>query len=1282
MMSPDYFEIQRRDIKKGVVELSPTFIVKSKSKDLMIRGQDFYAVWDNEEGLWSKSEDVVIRQVDSALEEKKNYIQSKEDCSVIVRYMWDGSSGSIDKWHKYVQKQMRDSYQPLDEKVTFFDDKADKKKYSSKRLPYSLTNMDIPNYEELASTLYAPEEREKFEWLIGSVLAGDSKDIQKFCVFHGDPGTGKSTILNIVQMLFDGYWTVIDFKELTGKNNQFALETIANDPLVVIQHDADLSRISDATLLNSLVSHETMSINEKYKRKYNAKFNAIIFIGTNRYVKIPEAKSGIIRRLLDIYPTGNKIKYNHYRSLCKNVAFELGGIAAHCLEVYKSRGPEYYNDYIPTRMVSATNELYDFVEDAYFDLVEKDPIDLNTLYTVLYKNYCSRNDIRGMFRLDFKKEIGNYYRVIYPEKRINGKHRRMVYEGFIKNKFSYTFYEKKEEPSWLTIDVEESLFDRQYVDAKAQYAKKDGTPKSAWSNVKSTLENIDTAQTHYILLPEENHIVIDFDLKNATGNKDKDLNIEAASKFPPTYAEFSNGGSGVHLHYIYDGDVNSLDRLFDTDIEIKVFKGKASLRRRLSLCNDIPVATISSGLPLKKGGKKQMLNEDSIKDEKHLRSLINKALRKEIHADTSSNVDFIKKILDDAQSSGMVYDVRDLREKIAFFAMDSTNQSERCMEQVSKMQFSSSEESFELDTPPDVTSEEQPIIFYDVEVFPNLLLINWKFEGAKTVTRMINPKPEDVKDLFKYRLVGYNNRRYDNHIIYARGILEYSNAEIFRLSQRIVGNDKSALFGQAYNLSYADVYDFSSKKQGLKKWEIELDIHHKELGLAWNEPVPEEDWPKVAEYCDNDVIATEVVFNHLKEDFAARKVLAKLSGLTVNDTTRQHATKIIFGDDRKPNLIYTDLSETFPGYSFERGKSSYMGEDPSEGGYVYAEPGVYGNVTVLDITSMHPSSILAMNMFGDYTDRFREIVEARIAVKKHDTKQASKLLGGALAEFLGTDDEMDQLAYALKIIINSVYGYTAASFANPFKDKRNIDNIVAKRGALFMITLKNEVQNRGYTVAHIKTDSIKIPDADDKIIEFVKEFGERYGYSFVCEAVYDKFCLVNDSVYIAKYSYPEELKDEWEAVGAEFQHPIIFKTLFSKEKISFKDYCETKNTSTALYLDMNENLPEDEHNNVFVGRVGQFIPVKDGYGGGVLLREQGDKLVSVAGTKGYRWVESETVKNGKDKNIIDKRYYDKLVENAISHISEYTDFEWFVGDTPYKGALPFHESMNPPIIDN
>ena len=46
--------------------------------------------------------------------------------------MRDADSGSIDKWHKYVQKQSRDNYEQLDGKLTFQNTEVVKEDHVSK----------------------------------------------------------------------------------------------------------------------------------------------------------------------------------------------------------------------------------------------------------------------------------------------------------------------------------------------------------------------------------------------------------------------------------------------------------------------------------------------------------------------------------------------------------------------------------------------------------------------------------------------------------------------------------------------------------------------------------------------------------------------------------------------------------------------------------------------------------------------------------------------------------------------------------------------------------------------------------------------------------------------------------------------------------------------------------------------------------------------------------------------------------------------------------------------
>ena len=378
---------------------------------------------------------------------------------------------------------------------------------------------------------------------------------------------------------------------------------------------------------------------------------------------------------------------------------------------------------------------------------------------------------------------------------------------------------------------------------------------------------------------------------------------------------------------------------------------------------------------------------------------------------------------------------------------------------------------------------------------------------------------------------------------------------------------------------------------------------------------------------------------------------------------------------------------TFPGYEFvpcgDDGKSHniYKGEDVGFGGYVYAEPGMYGRTVCFDVSGMHPASIRALNLFGDYTKNFGDIVDARLAIKHKDFGTARKMLNGKLAPYLDDETTAKDLAKALKIAVNSVYGLTSANFDNPCRDIRNKNNIVALRGALFIVDLKHEIQNRGFRVIHCKTDSIKVVEPDNEISNFIIEYGKKYGYTFEIEHAFEKICLVNDAVYIAKLASDDpDAPGHWTATGTQFAVPYVFKSLFSKEPIIFEDMCETKSVSSALYLDMNENLPEDEHDYKFVGKVGQFCPIKPGCGGGELLREGKDKegnlkYSSATGAKGYRWLESETVKNLGKEDDIDISYYRKLVDDAIDSISQYGDFEQFVSDDipeePYIESPPW-----------
>ena len=1298
--------------KKNLIEIYPSFKVL-RSKDLMIRGKAFYAIWDEAAGMWSTDEFDVQRLVDEEI--RKYEVKTPGIFEQYRKYLGNWETNSWMTYRNYVT-HLENHYHQLDENVTFANTEVKKEDYVTKRLPYSLAHGDISAWDEVVSTLYDEEQRRKIEWAIGAIVTGDSKTIQKALVFYGDPGAGKGTMIGIMQELFEGYWEAFSAKELTGATNQFALEAFKMNPMVAFDGDGDLSKITDNTKFNSMISHEPIQINEKNKPLYTSRFDTFFVIASNSPIRFTDSRSGLIRRILDVHPSGRLLPPRKYQALLTQIKFELGAIAAHCRDVYLSMGKDYYSGYRPIEMMLQTDVFFNFIEDNYDIFKSQDGVTLNQAWA-MYQEFIKESGVEyKLAKHKLRDELKSYFENFEERTAVqpNGERYRSYFSGFKADRFKSPTGKKEPQHMFsLVMEEHESLFDKAFSSYPAQYAKEDGTPRLYWDNglrtkldertgkvvefvpedravVQTTLSDIDTSKEHYVKVPH-NHIVIDFDLTDKDDKKSAERNLEAASQWPPTYAEFSKSGEGIHLHYNYTGDPDELSALYEPGIEIKVYTGNGSLRRRLSLCNNVDIAEISSGLPLK---EKKVMNQNEIEDEKHLRALINKALRKEVgNGATKPSVDYIYKVLEDFYKSGKPYNVTDMRNRILSFAALSTNQAIVAMKMVQNMKFASEEviekiEEAEADGEiPDTFKSQKTLdvekeVIFDVEVFPNLFVVVWGYKDAPREQNvvMVNPSQAEIAKLMSMKLVGFNCRRYDNHILYA-AYMGYTVEQLYKKSQQIISGTPGALFGQAYDISYTDIFDFATEKNSLKLWELKLGINHLELGLPWDQPVPKELWDKVVEYCINDVEATKVVRKHLEADFIARQILSDLSGLNMNASTNAHTARIIFGTERRPqaSFKYKNLAETFPGYKFDQGKSYYREEITGEGGYVYAEPGIYTDVAVLDVTSMHPTSIEQLDLFGEYTEKFSDIKKARIAIKRKDFDTAKTLMGGKLARHLNDPSQAKALSNALKIAINSVYGMTSARFENSFKDPRNIDNIVAKRGALFMVELKHAVQERGFQVVHIKTDSIKIPNATPEIIAFVMEFGVKYGYEFEHEETFSKFCLVNDAVYVAQIGWhadDESKVGTWETTGAQFQHPYVKKFLFTHEPIEFDDMCEIKTVNTAMYLDytglddtpmafadtLNSNLQK------FVGKAGKFCPVKPGAGGGFLLRQDKtdlQKFAAVTGTKDFFWLESEMVKTLKLEDQIDQKYFTRLVDSAVAQIKKYTNdiqsYEWFVG---------------------
>ncbi len=1265
----------------------------------------------------------------------------------------------------------------FDAKILFSNHEIVRDDYATTQLTYMPIEGNTPNFDELFGTLYEAEQLEKILWFVGAALTDNMDRVEKMLYLFGRKGTGKGTVIKLLNMIFQDYVGSISLQRLTG-SSEFAGDGLGTKP-ILIDSDTDMRRVTNDTLLLKVVSHEEIIINRKNQQPYPYTFKGLIVAASNQEPDVRNSDAGITRRLLVARPSDKRVPGNRYTYLIDQIQHEIPFIAQLAIDTFNQLGVYRYDKDVDVKIVADQDIVFRFVRENAVLLRQGISLtEATKLFTPMIEDMgWSTQGVRGRLERELQRFYGRYHDKI----RINGKTMHKYFTDFLEEQ---VFPEKVNEEYMASLDenpmtdvmVEldstESLLDEMCADYPAQLTNEDGYPLHKWENVRTTLKDIDTSELHFVQLPT-NHIVIDFDLKDKNGEKDLDANLIAAAKFPPTYAEVSKSGGGVHLHYIYDGEPTDLATHVDKDIEIKVYTGKMALRRKLTKCNNLEVAHISTGLPLRDKQEKSMYAELEaiVWTEEKLNNFIDKCLAKEHHGATKPEIDFIYKVLTEARDTNVQYDLRIRQPEVLKFAMASTHNAEYCMSRVADMPFSTIPSEEDL---PDLSVSEERVIpdedlwFFDIEVLSNLFVIcavrhgirvpewfwdaialdesnkGWSFGGTLTEEQqewyddnkenfmvLFNPTPTLVKQLCLKPLIGFNNRKYDNHIVY-NAMTGYTNLDLFNQSQGIIANKRDSTIVGAYNLSYADLYEFMDIKQSLKKWEIALGIQHDELEFPWDKPLAKEDWIRCAQYCMHDVHATDIVFSSKpgQDAYTARKILAELTGSSINTKTQTLAERFLFGDDPEPQKKFGwyDLSKEFPGYTFDqfaKPKSQYLGEDPSEGGYVFSKPGVYENVAILDVASLHPHSLIAMNYFGEYTEKFAKLVECRMDVKHknldaaaHAFDEIDPSLSEKLQSYLDNPEISSGLAHALKIVINIVYGMTSAPYDNKFKDPRNIDNCIAKRGALFMLQLKQEVIKKGYEVIHVKTDSIKIANHDQEILDYCMARAKEYGYTFEHEHTYSKLALLNKAVLygLISWSPVEHEIGTWETVGAQVREPYVKSTLFTDDDPLEKDFFLLKSATSPIYIGdkfvgknaevyashTGEDLMVSREVDIakqiqsrWVKPVDKFLLVREREGlTGLELDEARinkisnqleipvdivehvvnngfpetmmDKRSYVGGTKGFKWRLASDYQGMDD---VDMKYYNDLVQAVIDDTYAVGDGDIIFGGTKWKPSV-------------
>ena len=101
-----------------------------------------------------------------------------------------------------------------------------------------------------------------------------------------------------------------------------------------------------------------------------------------------------------------------------------------------------------------------------------------------------------------------------------------------------------------------------------------------------------------------------------------------------------------------------------------------------------------------------------------------------------------------------------------------------------------------------------------------------------------------------------------------------------------------------------------------------------------------------------------------------------------------------------------------------------------------------------------------------------------------------------------------------------------------------------------------------------------------------------------------------------------------------------------------------------MYIDPDWDRAMALHNKEtmrFVGKTGQFVPVVEGTPmAGMLLREHEGKFYSVAGTKGYVWLEADRAEEHLGTDKVDIKYFHDMCDDALKTIAAFGDPEAFL----------------------
>jgi hypothetical protein len=413
-------------------------------------------------------------------------------------------------------------------------------------------------------------------------------------------------------------------------------------------------------------------------------------------------------------------------------------------------------------------------------------------------------------------------------------------------------------------------------------------------------------------------------------------------------------------------------------------------------------------------------------------------------------------------------------------------------------------------------SSSADLLFYDIEVFKKNSLIVFK-DINKKVVKIFHNNFAMLADFIEGKtLVGFNNYYYDDKILVYM-IENKPQALIKELNDKIIKGE-NVKFINKHDFKSLDVFQqLDVSKPSLKKvlGNMGRMILESSVPFDLDRELTADELQQTIYYCSSDVDGTIDIYKEREKSYFQPKqslleMLGKPAAAKWNTTTLS-ANLLLerplpkWASVRIPPefwlLVPADVREMW----IEA--STAFGADPKIKTVTIEEfncdiqfgfGGLHGahkyikrqkKVKLLDVKSMYPHIVILLNILGEATAKYKEILDRRLAIKHID----------------------EILSEALKLILNSVYGQLGSKYSTLYNPMGLLS--VCIYGQIALYDLCKRISPFA-TIVNINTDGVAFVPEDDGYIDAYKEWEKDFSLELE-EKNFDLFVQKDVNNYIA-----------------------------------------------------------------------------------------------------------------------------------------------------------------------